>query len=70
MKHLNGASLSKAPALLANRKTRLKRLARKKHSSLLQKFVNYGQKKVYNMGPGAIFTTLNFLRNLQIGTIG
>ena len=29
----------------------MERLARDKHSSLLQKFVNYGQKKFYNIGP-------------------
>ncbi len=32
-------------------KTRLERLARDKHSSLLQKSVNYGQKKFNNIGP-------------------
>jgi len=26
-------------------------LARDKHSSVLRKFVNYGQKKFYNIGP-------------------
>jgi hypothetical protein len=30
----------------------LEKLAIDKHSSLLQKFVNYGQKGFYNMGPG------------------
>jgi hypothetical protein len=30
---------------------RLERLARDKHSSLLQKTVNYGRKKFYNIGP-------------------
>ncbi len=29
----------------------LEKLAKDKHSSLLQKFVNYGQKKFYNIGP-------------------
>jgi hypothetical protein len=32
-------------------KTRLERLARNRHSSLLQKFINYGEKKFYNIGP-------------------
>ena len=32
--------------------TRLERLARDEHSSLLQKSVNYGRKKVYSTGPG------------------
>jgi hypothetical protein len=30
---------------------RLERLARDKHSNLSPKFVNYGQKKFYNIGP-------------------
>ncbi len=33
----------------------LERLARGKHSNLLRKFVNYGQKKFYNIGPSAQF---------------
>jgi hypothetical protein len=33
-------------------KTSLERLARDKHSSLLQKFVNYGRKKFYRIVPG------------------
>jgi hypothetical protein len=31
--------------------TELERLARDKYSSVLRKFVNYGQKKLYNMEP-------------------
>jgi hypothetical protein len=31
--------------------TRLEKLARDKHSSVLPKFVNYGRKKFYNIGP-------------------
>jgi hypothetical protein len=31
--------------------TRLERLAMDKHSSLLRTFVNYGHKKLYNIGP-------------------
>ncbi len=38
--------------------TRLERLARDKHSSLILKFVIYGQKFFYNIGTGAIFTKL------------
>jgi hypothetical protein len=37
--------------LTLKQKTRLERLARDKHSSLLQEFVNYGRKKLYNIGP-------------------
>ncbi len=29
----------------------MKKLAKDKHSSLLQKFVTYGRKKFYNIGP-------------------
>jgi hypothetical protein len=35
--------------------TRLEKLALGKHSSLLQKFVNYGRKKFYNIGPRSWF---------------
>jgi hypothetical protein len=31
--------------------TKLERLARDKHSSLLRKYVNYGNKKFYSAGP-------------------
>jgi hypothetical protein len=31
--------------------SRLEKLARGKHSSLLQKLINYGLKKFYNIGP-------------------
>jgi len=31
----------------------MERSARDKHSSLLRKFVNYGRKKFYNIGPSA-----------------
>ncbi len=33
--------------------TKLERLSRDKHSSLLRTFVNYGRKKFYNIGPMA-----------------
>jgi hypothetical protein len=32
--------------------TRLEKLAKEKHSNLLQKFVNYGQKVFITLGPG------------------
>ncbi len=35
--------------------TRLERIAREKRSSFLQKFVNYGQKKFYNLGPLVLY---------------
>jgi len=37
-------------SLAYKQQTRLERLARDKHSSLLQKFVIYVQKKVYSIG--------------------
>ncbi len=30
----------------------MRKLTKDKHSSLLRKFVNYGQEKFYNTGPG------------------
>ncbi len=50
MEHLKRPSLGLALALHAIIRL-LERLARDKHSSLLRKFVNYGQKKFYNIGP-------------------
>ncbi len=38
-------------SLAYKQQTRLEWIARDKHSSLLQKFVNYGQKKFHNIGP-------------------
>ncbi len=35
--------------------------ARGNHSSLLQKFLNYGRKKAYNIGPRLCFGVLAFL---------
>jgi hypothetical protein len=35
--------------------TKLESFARGQQSSLLRKFVNYGQKKFYNMAPGLTF---------------
>jgi hypothetical protein len=43
--------------------TRLERLARDKHSSLLQKFVNYGHKKVYRIGPWYVTGYVTEVRN-------
>jgi hypothetical protein len=43
-------------ALLTNIKLGLER---ETHSSLLQKFVNYGRKKFYNIGPSIQFGSLN-----------
>jgi hypothetical protein len=44
-------------------KTRLEKLARDKHSDSLQKFINYGQKKFYKIGPNVIklFTDVNYV---------
>jgi hypothetical protein len=37
--------------MLANDKIMLERIAKYKHSSLLQIFVNYDSKKIYGIGP-------------------
>ncbi len=42
------------------RNTKLRRLKRDKHSSLLQKFVNYGRKKFCDVGPGVNVIKLLF----------
>jgi len=46
-----GAYPSEAPGLTHKQYSRLKSLARDKHSSLLRKSVNYGRKKFYSTGP-------------------
>jgi hypothetical protein len=43
-------------SLAYKQKTRLERLSRDKHSSFLRKFVNYGQKKFYSIGPWLVFS--------------
>ncbi len=43
------STLGYAPGLTHKHKTRLGRLARDKHSSLLRKSVNYGRKKFYSV---------------------
>ncbi len=48
MKNLSVAPLQ--GRLAPRQQTRLKMLAMDKHSSLLQKFVNYGEKTFYNIG--------------------
>ncbi len=45
------SNLGQAPGSTRKHKTKLERLARDKHSSLLRKFVNYGNKKFYNIDP-------------------
>jgi hypothetical protein len=49
---LKGASLREAEDLLTNNIIGLKRLSRDKHSSLVQKFKNYGQKSFMIFAPG------------------
>jgi hypothetical protein len=49
VKYLSSAPLKGRPH---SHLTRLERLARDKHSSLLRKSVNYGRKKFYSTGPG------------------
>jgi len=58
VKPLSGTPLyGKLLALPTN--IRLERLARDKHSSLLRKLVNYGRKKLYNIGPRPDINTAN-----------
>ncbi len=45
-----GGSTLVGPSLACKYKTRLERLGRDKHSSLLQKFVNCGRKKFFRIG--------------------
>jgi hypothetical protein len=47
--------LGYSPGLTHKYLTRLEKLARDKHSSLLQKSVNYDHKKFYNIGPWKYF---------------
>jgi len=51
VEQLKRASLGQPPDVTCNRKTRLRRAVSDKHSSLLQKFINYGRKKFYSAGP-------------------
>jgi hypothetical protein len=51
LEHLKGVSLREALALPVNIGLGWKRLAKNKHSSLLQKFINYVNKKFYSTGP-------------------
>ena len=44
----------KALGLIHKHLTRLEKLARDKRSSLLRTFVNYGHKKLYNVGPKSV----------------
>ncbi len=62
MEHLKGASLGVGSSLAWKHLTRLEKLAMDKHSSLLQKSVNYGGNKFYSTGPGVSckIGTLNF----------
>jgi len=51
-------------------KTRMDMLANDKHSNLIVQFIsNTIILGVVNMHPGAVFTTLQFLRNIQINPI-
>ncbi len=52
MERLEGAFLRLAPCLTCKHWARLEKLASDKHTGLLRKFVNYGRKKFYYMGPG------------------
>ncbi len=51
VEQLKCTSLVLGPGLSYKHWTRLERLVRDKHSSLLRKFVNYDRKEFYNIGP-------------------
>jgi hypothetical protein len=51
--------------LVCNHKIRLERLARDKHSSLLRKYINYGHKKFYNIGPCLISADREFFIEIR-----
>jgi hypothetical protein len=62
VKHLSGALLLEATGLTHKNYTRLAKLARDKHLSLLRKFINYGQKSFVTLAQGVIVMKL-FLRS-------
>ncbi len=53
-----------APSLTHKHQTRLERLAKDKHSSLLRKSVNYGRNNFYDKGPWALCYKTVFFHNL------
>ncbi len=68
---LFGCSTQVGYSLTHKHQSRLERLARDKHSSLLRTFVNYGRKKFYNvdpMGPNVIklFTVVIYRHSMVI----
>ncbi len=54
------STLGQVPGLTRKHQTRLERLARDKHSSLIRKSVNYGCKKFYGTGPWPFQSSLMF----------
>jgi hypothetical protein len=66
VKHLSGAPLyGRLFDLPTNIRPRLERLARDKHSTLLQKFVNYSHKKFYRIGSGGNKATVTKFYSLN-----
>jgi hypothetical protein len=49
------SNLGQATALGHKQQTWLERLARSKHSNLMQKFVTYGREKFYNIVPWCLY---------------
>ncbi len=67
MENLLGATLrGRILALPTNKvgKTRLGRLSRDKHSSILRKFVTYSRKKFYDIDPRGLYHKTLRIRNL------
>jgi hypothetical protein len=69
MEHLSSVPLGQAVALIENLTLGWEGLVRKKHSSLLQTFENYGRKKFHNMAPVAniikLFRAVSYAFSLQ-----
>ncbi len=66
MEHLKRCFTWLGLGLAYKQQTRLERFARNKHSSLLRKSVNYGQKKFYNIGPWAQCYKTFYVLNLRM----
>ncbi len=58
---LRCTTLGWASSLTHNQMTRLERLARDKHFSLLRKFVIYGRKKFYIIGPRNLCSIFHYI---------
>ncbi len=58
------STLGLAPGLADKQKTRLERLARDKHSRLIRKFVNHGQKILITLARGTLGKILSSVSSI------